>query len=123
MAFRSSPTYFRCLAWVQNVCKSYQQTTQGTSTNTQLEIMHTIVIHMITLFCIKMKTKTITATTIHNITHKGKVEPYRLMKQSNTILNYQSPIILTELLQHYLINVSYLTACYLYQVMVNLQEH
>ena len=33
---------------------------------------------------------------------------------------YQSPIILTELFQHYLINVSYLTACYLYQVMMTL---
>ena len=42
------------------------------------------------------------------------------MKQNNTILNYQSPLILTELLQHNLINVSYLTACYLYQVMMNL---
>ena len=33
---------------------------------------------------------------------------------------YQSPLILTELLQHNLINVSYLTACYLYQVMTTL---
>ena len=70
MALRSGPTYCRGLAWVQNVCKSYQQITLGTSTNTQTKIMHNIVIHMITLFCIKMKTKTITATTIHNITHK-----------------------------------------------------
>ena len=31
---------------------------------------------------------------------------------------YQSPLILTELFQHNLINVSYLTACYLYQVMI-----
>ena len=31
---------------------------------------------------------------------------------------YQSPLILTELFQHNLINVSYLTACYLYQVMM-----
>ena len=31
---------------------------------------------------------------------------------------YQSPLILTELFQHNLINDSYLTACYLYQVMV-----
>ena len=30
---------------------------------------------------------------------------------------YQSPLVLTELFQHNLINVSYLTACYLYQVM------
>ena len=36
---------------------------------------------------------------------------------SNLIL-YQSPLILTELFQHNLINVSYLTACYLYQVMM-----
>ena len=33
---------------------------------------------------------------------------------------YQSPLILTELFQHTLINVSYLTACYLYQVMMTL---
>ena len=33
---------------------------------------------------------------------------------------YQSPRILTELFQHNLINVSYLTACYLYQVMMTL---
>ena len=33
---------------------------------------------------------------------------------------YQSPIILTELFQHNLINVSYLTTCYLYQVMMTL---
>ena len=33
---------------------------------------------------------------------------------------YQPPLILTELFQHNLINVSYLTACYLYQVMMTL---
>ena len=33
---------------------------------------------------------------------------------------YQSPLILSELFQHNLINVSYLTACYLYQVMMTL---
>ena len=33
---------------------------------------------------------------------------------------YQSPLILTEWLLHNLINVSYLTACYLYQVMMTL---
>ena len=33
---------------------------------------------------------------------------------------YQSPLILTKLFQHNLINVSYLTACYLYQVMMTL---
>ena len=33
---------------------------------------------------------------------------------------YQSPLILIELFQHNLINVSYLTACYLYQVMMML---
>ena len=33
---------------------------------------------------------------------------------------YQSPQILTESFQHNLINVSYLTACYLYQVMMTL---
>ena len=34
--------------------------------------------------------------------------------------NYQSRLILTALFQHNLINVSYLTACYLYQVMMTL---
>ena len=33
---------------------------------------------------------------------------------------FQSPLILTELFQHDLINFSYLTACYLYQVMMML---
>ena len=33
---------------------------------------------------------------------------------------YQSPLILTESFEHNLINVSYLTACYLYQVMMAL---
>ena len=33
---------------------------------------------------------------------------------------YQSPPILTELFQHDVINVFYLTACYLYQVMMTL---
>ena len=33
---------------------------------------------------------------------------------------YQSPLISTELFQHNLINVSYLMACYLYQVMMTL---
>ena len=33
---------------------------------------------------------------------------------------YQSPLILTELFQHNLINDSYLTACYLNQVMMTL---
>ena len=33
---------------------------------------------------------------------------------------YQSPLILTELFQHNLINVFYLKACYLYQVMMTL---
>ena len=33
---------------------------------------------------------------------------------------YQSPLILTELSQHNLMNVTYLTACYLYQVMMTL---
>ena len=36
------------------------------------------------------------------------------------IIVYQSPLILIELFQHNLINVSYLTACYLYQVMMTL---
>ena len=43
-----------------------------------------------------------------------------LIKDSIDALVYQSPLILTELFQHNLINVSYLTACYLYQVMMTL---
>ena len=39
---------------------------------------------------------------------------------SSDIIIYQSPLIFTELFQHNLINVSYLTACYLYQVMMTL---
>ena len=42
------------------------------------------------------------------------------MLQMPYINIYQSPLILTELFQHNLINVSYLTACYLYQVMMTL---
>ena len=45
--------------------------------------------------------------------------PWRHHRQ-NTITDYQSPLILTGLFQHKLINVSYLTACYLYQVMMTL---
>ena len=33
---------------------------------------------------------------------------------------HQSPLILTKLFQHNLINVSYLTACYLYRFMMTL---
>ena len=40
--------------------------------------------------------------------------------KSHLISSYQSLLILTELFQHNLINVSYLTACYLYQVMMAL---
>ena len=47
-------------------------------------------------------------------TQAGKV-----VSTCNTSI-YQSPLILTELFQHNLINMSYLTACYLYQVMVTL---
>ena len=36
---------------------------------------------------------------------------------------YQSPLLLTELFQHSLINVSYLRACYLYQGMLPLSGH
>ena len=43
-----------------------------------------------------------------------------LIKDSIDALVYQSPLIFTELFQHNLINVSYLTACYLYQVMMTL---
>ena len=42
------------------------------------------------------------------------------IEHTRCIQFYQSPLILTELFQHNLINVSYLTACYLYQVMMTL---
>ena len=46
---------------------------------------------------------------------------YNVICLGHTVIgNYQSPLILTELFQHNLINVSYLTACYLYQVMMTL---
>ena len=45
---------------------------------------------------------------------------YVIMTWGYHNLHYQSPLILTELFQHNLINVSYLTACYLYQVMMTL---
>ena len=47
---------------------------------------------------------------------------YKMIYRISCIYNqlYQSTLILTELLQHNLINVSYLTACYLYQVMMTL---
>ena len=45
---------------------------------------------------------------------------YNLQRKMLYIHFYQSPLILTEFFQHNLINVSYLTACYLYQVMMTL---
>ena len=42
------------------------------------------------------------------------------MKTLHSIQIYQSPLVLTELFQYNLINVSYFTACYLYQVMMTL---
>ena len=57
---------------------------------------------------------------ISNFRHKlafKQVVSFKAL-QYNSI--YQSPLILTELFQHNLINVSYLTACYLYQVMMTL---
>ena len=51
----------------------------------------------------------------------SKVCPKRPIKIKGVcIQTYQSPLILTELFQHDLINFSYLTACYLYQVMMTL---
>ena len=47
-------------------------------------------------------------------------ESYHGYRPSYGFPLYQSPLILTELFQHNLINVSYLTACYLYQVMMTL---
>ena len=46
-----------------------------------------------------------------------KEQKYKPLEYNGT---YQSPLLLTELIQHNLINVSYLTACYLYQVMMTL---
>ena len=44
----------------------------------------------------------------------------KFQRQITIIFFYQPPLILTELFQHNLINVSYLTARYLYQVMMTL---
>ena len=49
-----------------------------------------------------------------------EISEVRHIKQNVSSPNYQSPLILTALFQHDLINVSYLTACYLYQVMMTL---
>ena len=43
-----------------------------------------------------------------------------VLNRANNNPFYQSRLILTALFQHDLINVSYLTACYLYQVMMTL---
>ena len=44
---------------------------------------------------------------------------FAILHHKRTVFRfYQSPLILTELFQHNLINVSYLMACYLYQVMM-----
>ena len=53
----------------------------------------------------------------------GKASHWRFVKckrHTSGEMIYQSPLLLTELFQHNLINVSYLTACYLYQVMMTL---
>ena len=51
----------------------------------------------------------------------NKTSTQRTRSDLNMIKNmYLSPLMLTELFQHILINVSYLTACYLYQVMMTL---
>ena len=43
------------------------------------------------------------------------------LEMRENIIFYQSLLILTELFQHDIINVSYLMACHLYQVMMTLQ--
>ena len=57
-----------------------------------------------------------------NNNKKDKEEAFRTSNEMSLVKNiiYQSPPILTELFQHNLINVSYLTACYLYKVMMTL---
>ena len=52
------------------------------------------------------------------IRHKNVGEDHLVTMDAKIV--YQSPLILTELFQHTLINVFYLTACYLYQVMMTL---
>ena len=59
---------------------------------------------------------------IHVLYMLISVEHLCMRKLSTTQgkLVYQSPLLLTELFQHDLISFSYLTACYLYQVMMTL---
>ena len=64
------------------------------------------------------KTKTCRESEIHVVAYCGYVLLYYVSRVRTAF--YQSPLILTELFQHNLINVSYLTACYLYQVMMTL---
>ena len=52
--------------------------------------------------------------------YKLDTSPCIIVSSDYNIAIYQSPLILTELFQHNPINVSYLTACYLYQVMMAL---
>ena len=51
---------------------------------------------------------------------KSSIKRFRFLDYQSEKSIYQSPLILTELFQHNLINVSYLTACYLYQAMMKL---
>ena len=52
--------------------------------------------------------------------NSGDYRKTKVMLLGTDLNIYQSPLILTELFQHNLINVSYLTACYLHQVMMTL---
>ena len=67
-----------------------------------------------------MSQKSSSATVVIGALRVNDLYPYQCCIRQLRYGVYQSPLILTELFQHNLINVSYLTACYLYQVMMTL---
>ena len=69
-----------------------------------------------------MSVKLLTEQCLELLSLKGAAQACLRLHLSKCYIigNYQSRLILTELFQHDLINVSYLTACYLYQVMMTL---
>ena len=65
---------------------------------------------------IKFKSTEHDISTVHKMLKNNDFSSFQTLR----CLIYQSPLILTELFQNNLMNISYLTACYLYQVMMTL---